>query len=159
SLIHIADIAADDIQGAGDETRKSFAALTGARTCIWIPLRKDDLLLGVMAVYRTEVRPFSDKQVALLQGFAVQAAIALWNARLFREVQERTEEIERTRRDMQTVLDNMGDGVMLFDKDFKVQLINERHRYFQQFPEDVVYPGASGHDMIAFQAQRGDFGP
>jgi signal transduction histidine kinase/DNA-binding NarL/FixJ family response regulator len=159
ALIHLPDIAADDIQGAADETRRSFAALTGARTCVWIPLRKDDLLLGVMAVYRTEVRPFSEKQIALLQGFAVQAAIALWNARLFREVQERTEEIERTRHHMQTVLDNMGDGVMLFDKDFKVQLINQRHRYFQQFPEDVVYPGASGHDMIAFQAKRGDFGP
>jgi PAS domain S-box-containing protein len=66
---------------------------------------------------------------------------------------------EGTRQIMQTVLDNMGDGVMLFDKDFKVQFINQRHRDFQQFPEDVVYPGSSGHDMISFQAGRGDFGP
>jgi PAS domain S-box-containing protein len=159
ALIHSEDIASDAVHVSGDETRRSFAALTGARTCVWIPLRKDDLLLGVMAVYRTEVRPFSEKQIKLLRSFAVQAAIALWNARLFQEVQERTREIERTRHHMQTVLDNMGDGVMLFDKDFKVQLINQRHRYFQQFPEDVVYPGASGRDMIAFQARRGDFGP
>ena len=66
---------------------------------------------------------------------------------------------EGTRQIMQTVLDNMGDGVMLFDKDFKVQFINQRHRHFQQFPEDVVYPGSSGHEMISFQAKRGDFGP
>jgi PAS domain S-box-containing protein len=159
AMIHTADIASDDEHAANDETRRSFVELTGARTCVWIPLRKDDLLLGVMAVYRKEVRPFSDKQIKLLQNFAVQAAIALWNARLFGEVQERTKEIERTRAHMQTVLDNMGDGVMLFDKDFKVQFINQRHRYFQQFPEDVVRAGASGRDMIAFQAQRGDFGP
>jgi PAS domain S-box-containing protein len=157
-LIHIADIASDEVFDS-DATRRSFAALTGARTCVWVPLRKDDLLLGVMALYRTEVRPFSDKQIAMLQNFAVQAAIALWNARLFREVQERTQEIERTRHHMQTVLDNMGDGVMLFDKDCTIQLINARHRYFQQFPEDVVHPGATIQDMIAFQTRRGDFGP
>ena len=157
-LIHIADVASDDLHQSGDPTRRSFAALTGARTCIWIPLRKDDLLLGVMAVYRTDVRPFSEKQIALLQNFAVQAAIALQNARLFNELKERTDDVERTRTIMQTVLDNMGDGVMLFDKNFDIQFINRQHQYFQRFPEEIVHPGASGHDMMRFLVKRGDFG-
>ncbi|MEN3379764.1 MAG: hypothetical protein V7604_5119, partial [Hyphomicrobiales bacterium] len=157
-LIHIADITADELYHFDDETRRTFADLTGARTCIWIPLRKDDLLLGVMAVYRTEIRPFTEKQVALLQNFAVQAAIALQNARLFNEVKERTEDAERTKQIMQTVLDNMGDGVMLFDKEFNIQFLNQQHRFFQRFPEDIVYPGASGHAMLRFLTERGDYG-
>ncbi len=121
-------------------------------------MRKDDILLGVMAVYRNEVRPFTEKQITLLQSFAVQGAIALDNARLFNEVQERTSEIERTRAHMATVLDNMGDGVMLFDKNFDIQFINRQHQYFQRFPEEIVHVGASGHDMMRFLVRRGDFG-
>ncbi|MGE3149985.1 MAG: ATP-binding protein [Pseudorhodoplanes sp.] len=66
---------------------------------------------------------------------------------------------ERNPLALQTVLENMSDGVMLFDKDFRIQYISRRHRDFHRFPTDIVYPGASGHDMIRFQAARGDFGP
>ena len=158
STIHVADITDKKETTGLNEVRRTFAELTGARTCIWIPLRKDDLLLGVMAVYRNEVRPFTEKQIALLQNFALQAAIALDNTRLFNEVQERTSEIERTRAHMATVLDNMGDGVMLFDKNFDIQFINRQHQYFQRFPEEIVHVGASGHDMMRFLVERGDFG-
>src|SRR5262249_9874712 len=136
-LLHIADITDEKALGK-DPTRTSFAELTGARTCIWIPLRKDDLLLGVMAVYRTEVRPFSEKQITLLQNFALQAAIALENARLFTQVKERTEEIERTRRVMQTVLDNMTDGVMLLGQDEQIKFFNQRFHEHHQFPSDIA---------------------
>jgi PAS domain S-box-containing protein len=157
-LIHVADIRDDAAFGAADTTRQSFADLTGARTCVWIPLRKDDLLLGVMAVYRNEVRPFTEKQIALLQNFAVQAAIALDNARLFRQVQERTDEIERTRQIMQTVLDNMIGGVMLFDRDFNLQFVNRQVVEFQNYPPELVKAGTSGFDVLRFQVERGDFG-
>jgi signal transduction histidine kinase/DNA-binding response OmpR family regulator len=60
---------------------------------------------------------------------------------------------------MQTVVDNMGEGVALFDRDFRLRFINRQCMEFQGYPSDVAYLGASGYDMIRFQIERGDFGP
>ena len=68
-------------------------------------------------------------------------------------------EIQRGRDTMQTVLDNMTDGVMLFDKDFRWRFINRQLMEFQRFTPEVAFPGASGRDILRFQARRGDFGP
>ena len=59
---------------------------------------------------------------------------------------------------MQTVLDNMGEGVALFDQEFRLQFINRQCMDFQNYPADIAYPGASGYDMLRFQIERGDFG-
>lgn len=157
-IIHIADVTSDDVFRSGDPTRRSFAGLTEARTCIWIPLRKDDALLGVFALFRNEVRPFSEKQIALLQNFAVQAAIALDNARLFNEVKERTDEIERTRKVMKTAFDNMDDGVALLDKDLRLEFMSQVRIKSRQFPPDLVQVGTPARDLMLFQARRGDYG-
>jgi signal transduction histidine kinase/DNA-binding NarL/FixJ family response regulator len=67
-------------------------------------------------------------------------------------------EIEATREDMRTVLENMNDGIVLIDKDFNWKFGNEQFNTFLDVPPDITQPGASSYDIIRYQVLRGDFG-
>ena len=94
-----------DLLAAADEfpDGQAMARRLGVRTILATPLLRENEAIGAIAVRRAEVRPFSDKQVALLQTFADQAVIAIENVRLFDEVQARTEELARSVSELQAL--------------------------------------------------------
>jgi GAF domain-containing protein len=97
AFVHLVNPGSTEAYRTGSSIlRRAFVDLGGTRTLLTVALRKDDVLLGALSIYRQETRPFTARQIALVTNFAAQAVIAIESARLMNELRARSGELARS---------------------------------------------------------------
>jgi GAF domain-containing protein len=91
--VHIHDVVQGGAYVEGDAGRIATVELGGVRSAVIVPMLKDQELVGAFVIYRQEVQPFTEKQIALVENFARQAVIAIENTRLLKDLRQRTDDL------------------------------------------------------------------
>jgi PAS domain S-box-containing protein len=152
--VHFPDLRTSELYRENDPLIRALVELGGAFTGLTVPLVRDDVVLGILAVYRQEVRPFSDKQIAFLRNFATQAIIAMENARLLHELRQRTGELARASH----MLRHVRDAIAFIDPDGVILENSDRSGRLLGLPSELVAPGSTHQEILRYMYRRGDYG-
>ncbi|MGA8970229.1 MAG: GAF domain-containing protein [Pseudolabrys sp.] len=171
-VLHIPDLRDDQSYKGKNSNIVALVEVAGARTFVAVPMMKDDELIGVIAMYRQGVRPFTDKQIELVKNFAAQAIIAIENTRLLSEIRESLHQqtatsdvlkvISRSTFDLQTVLDTLVESAARLCEADMASINREKDAVYRQAasygfsPEFQAYmnthPIAAGEGSIVGRA-------
>jgi signal transduction histidine kinase/CheY-like chemotaxis protein len=123
-----------------------------------VPLLAADRIVGALVVRRRAPGDFPTTVVELLKTFAAQSVLAIQNARLFHEMEERTTELRRRGAELRVTFDNIVHGVGMFDSSFKLAAWNRRFTELVDLPEDFVASAPTHAEVVRFLAERGEYG-
>jgi class 3 adenylate cyclase len=111
AVVHVVDNVATEAYAEREPIAVASIELGGTRTLLLVPMLKDNEIVGAFTLARREVLPFTDKQIALVQNFAAEAVIAIENARLLKELRERTQDVEKLNQHLEQRVTNQIDEI------------------------------------------------
>jgi GAF domain-containing protein len=138
------------------EIQGRLAKMAGARTLLIVPMLKDQTLIGIIGVYRQEVRPFSEDQIALMQNFATQAVVAIENARLLNELRQSLDQQKATSEVLQVISSFPGDLEPVFARMLEkaVTICEARFGNIQHWDGEALHLVAAHNTPPAFAEAR-----
>jgi two-component system NtrC family sensor kinase len=156
-VVHIDDIRNNPAYLAGAPATVEIADVAGARTMVIVPMLKEDELIGIIAIFRQEVKPFSQKQIALVENFTKQAVIAIENTRLLKELRQRTGDLSESL-EQQTAISDILRAMSSSPGDVKPVFASVAEHAARICEAQIVDILTVEDDRLHYAAEFGEFG-